>query len=132
MSPDKRDVEVRQLTQMDLARIAELAGTVWVVASLDARPTLWHVRRRTLERVAACMGLPAVVVQSLLWVASERGDACGSLTALAQADPAGLSVPPELREPFRVWAALSELTGHLLFYTLSEAAICETLGAFVR
>ncbi len=123
----------RQLTEADLARLSDaLAWVPWVVASRDARPMLWHVRRRTLERVAARMGLPAAGVQGLLWVASERGDACGSLPALAQADPAGLCLPPKLREPYRVWAALSELSRHLVFYTLSEEAVCAIMGMFVR
>lgn len=92
-------------------------------AACDKRPMLWHVRRRIFERLAGRLGLPAAHWQSLLWVASERGDACGYLYALAQADPAGLSLPPELRRPFGIWAVLSDLTSRYVFYTLSEAAV---------
>ncbi len=122
----------KQLTKADLKRMGEKVGVHWVARPRDRHPTLWHVRRRAMERMASHMGLPAAVLEGLLWVALQRGDACGSLTALARADPAGLSLPPELREPFRAWASLSDLTGHLLFYTLSEKAVCETVCAFVR
>ncbi len=124
---------VVRLTEADLARLSDdLAWVPWVVASRDTRPMLWHVRRRTLERVAARMGLPAAGVQGLLWVASQRGDVCGALTALAKADPTGQSLPPDVRQPYRMWAALLELTAVLVFYTLSEASVHGVLSAFLR
>ncbi len=114
------------LTQHTLVKEARLT------TQSEGKNPMWHVRRHVLERMAARMGLPAVSVQALLWAASQRGDACGALTAVAQADPAGLSLPPELREPYRVWAALSELTSRFVFFTLSEAAVHAILAAFLR
>ncbi len=122
----------RQLTEADLASISYLARDACTDASCEARPVLWHVRRRALERAAVRMGLPAVGVESLLWVASERGHVCGSLAALAQADPAGLCLPPELREPYHVWTALSELSQRLVFYTLGEAAELAIFYKYLR
>ncbi len=122
-APDSPCTTVQRLTEADLARISDLARDARADASRDARPMLWHVRRRAYERVCSRMELPAVGVQSLLWVASERGDARGSLDALHRADPTGLCLPPELRTPYYVWAALSELTSRVFFYAVSEEAV---------
>ncbi len=131
-APDSPCTTVQRLTEADLARVSDLARDAWADASRDARPMLWHVRRHAYERVCARMGLPVAGMQSLLWVASERGDAWGSLSALQDADPTGRCLPPELRTPLRVWGTLSELTSTAVFYTLSEEAWHGVVHASLR
>ncbi len=131
-APDSPCTTVQRLTEADLARISDLARDAWADASRDRRPMLWHVRRRAYERACARLGLPAAGVQSLLWVASERGDAWGSLDALRDADPGGLCLPPELRRPLHVWSYLSWLTGSIVFYVLGDGAVLAAVFESLR
>ncbi len=131
-APDSPCTTVQRLTEADLARISDLARDAWADASRDARPMLWHVRRRAYERVCARMGLPAAGVQSLLWVASERGDAWGSLGELYLADPTGMCLPPELRTPFCVWICTSDMAYYLYCYALGQNAVAVIMESSVR
>ncbi len=131
-APDSPCTTVQRLTEADLARISDLARGAWADASRDKRPMLWHVRRRAYECVCAHMGLPVACVQGLLWVASERGDARGSLSALYQADPTGLCLPPELRTPYHIWICTSALTYCLCVFAMGEMAIVALIEGAVR
>ncbi len=132
LAPSSPCTTVHRLTEADLARVSDLARDAWRDASRDARPMLWHVRRHAYERVCSRMDLTGPGVRSLLWVASERGDAWGSLAALEAADPTGLCLPPELRTPYRVWCVMSKLTDSLVFYTLGEEALDVVMVATCR